>query len=133
MLRGRRIGIAILVATVILSACGSDKSETQGGSDSGSDKTVKIGVIAPLSGSLTALGLGIKNGADLAIKQANEQKKIKGWKIVLDAQDDTADARRRRQVATKLSDDKAVAAVIGTLNSSVAEQVAPDPRQPEAS
>ncbi|MCA1844412.1 MAG: branched-chain amino acid ABC transporter substrate-binding protein, partial [Actinobacteria bacterium] len=76
MLRGRRsLGIAILAATVVLSACGSNKSETQKGADGSSDKTVKIGVIAPLSGALTALGLGIKNGADLAVRQANEQHK----------------------------------------------------------
>jgi branched-chain amino acid transport system substrate-binding protein len=122
--RAGRFGIAILAAGVILSACGSDKSETQSGSDSG-DKTVKIGVIAPLSGSLTALGLGIKNGADLAVRQANEQKKIKGWKIVLDAQDDTAVPDVGANAATKLSDDKAVMGIVGTLNSSVAEKVAP--------
>lgn len=128
MLRGRRssgrLGIAILAATVILSACGSDKSETQQGADSG-DKTVKIGVIAPLSGSLTALGLGIKNGADLAVRQANEQKKIKGWKIVLAPEDDTAVPDVGANAATKLSDDKSVLGVVGTLNSSVAEKVAP--------
>jgi len=135
MLRGRRqslrgtpragAGIAILVAAVILSACGSNKSETQQGADGGSEKTVKIGVIAPLSGSLTALGLGIKNGADLAVRQANEQKKIKGWKIVLSPEDDTAVPDVGANAATKLSDDKAVMGVIGTLNSSVAEKVAP--------
>lgn len=129
MLRGRSssgpLGIAILVASVILSACGSDKSETQQGSDGGSDKTVKIGVIAPLSGSLTALGLGIKNGADLAVRQANEQKKIKGWKIVLAPEDDTAVPDVGANAATKLSDDKSVLGVVGTLNSSVAEKVAP--------
>jgi branched-chain amino acid transport system substrate-binding protein len=128
MLRGPRsagrLGIALLAATVILSACGSDKSETQEGTDSG-DKIVKIGVIAPLSGSLTALGLGIKNGADLAVRQANEQKKIKGWKIVLAPEDDTAVPDVGANAATKLSDDKSVMAVIGTLNSSVAEKVAP--------
>ena len=128
MLRGPRsagrLGIAVLAATLILSACGSDKSETQEGSDSG-DKVVKIGVIAPLSGSLTALGLGIKNGADLAVRQANEQKKIKGWKIVLAPEDDTAVPDVGANAATKLSDDKAVMGVIGTLNTSVAEKVAP--------
>jgi branched-chain amino acid transport system substrate-binding protein len=122
--RAGRFGIAILVATVILSACGSEKEETQGGADSGS-KTVKIGVIAPLSGSLTALGLGMKNGADLAVRQANEQKKIKGWKIVLAPEDDTAVPDVGANAATKLSDDKSVMAVVGTLNSSVAEKVAP--------
>jgi branched-chain amino acid transport system substrate-binding protein len=127
MLRGPRtfgrIGIAVLAAALILSACGSDKSETQQGSDS--DKTVKIGIIAPLSGSLTALGLGIKNGADLAVKQANEQKKIKGWKVALAPEDDTAVPDVGANAATKLSDDKSVMAVIGSLNSSVAEKVAP--------
>ena len=128
MLRGRRsshVGIAVLAATVILSACGSDKSETQQGADSGSGKTVKIGVIAPLSGSLTALGLGIKNGVDLAVRQANEQNKIKGWKVVLAAEDDTGVPDVGANAATKLSDDKAVMGVVGTLNSSVAEKVAP--------
>jgi branched-chain amino acid transport system substrate-binding protein len=128
MLRGPRsagrLGITVLAATLILSACGSNKSETQQGADS-SDKTVKIGVIAPLSGSLTALGLGIKNGADLAVRQANEQKKIKGWKVALAAEDDTAVPDVGANAATKLSDDKSVMAVIGTLNSSVAEKVAP--------
>lgn len=129
MLRGRsssgRFGIAVLAAFVILSACGSDKSETQEGSDSGSGETVKIGVIAPLSGSLTALGVGIKNGAALAVKQANEQKRIKGWKIELAAEDDTAVPDVGANAATKLSDDNSVVAVIGTLNSNVAEKVAP--------
>jgi branched-chain amino acid transport system substrate-binding protein len=130
MLRGHRssgrLGIAILAATVVLSACGSNKSETQKGADgNGSDKVVKIGVVAPLSGALTALGVGIRNGADLAVKQANEAKKIKGWKIVLAPEDDTATPDVGANAATKLSDDKSVMAVIGTLNSSVAEKVAP--------
>jgi branched-chain amino acid transport system substrate-binding protein len=130
MVRGHRssgrLGIAILAATVVLSACGSNKSETQKGADgNGSDKVVKIGVVAPLSGALTAIGVGIRNGADLAVKQANEAKKIKGWKIVLAPEDDTATPDVGANAATKLSDDKSVMAVIGTLNSSVAEKVAP--------
>ncbi|MDQ1518101.1 MAG: branched-chain amino acid transport system substrate-binding protein [Actinomycetota bacterium] len=125
-LRAGRLGIALLAATVVLSACGSNKSETQKGADgNGSDKIVKIGVVAPLSGALTAIGVGIRNGADLAVKQANEAKKIKGWKIVLAPEDDTATPDVGANAATKLSDDKAVMAVIGTLNSSVAEKVAP--------
>jgi branched-chain amino acid transport system substrate-binding protein len=124
--RAGRIGIAVLAATVVLSACGSNKSETQKGADgNGSDKVVKIGVVAPLSGALTAIGVGIRNGADLAVKQANEAKKIKGWKIVLAPEDDTATPDVGANAATKLSDDKSVMAVIGTLNSSVAEKVAP--------
>ncbi|HEV7864307.1 MAG TPA: branched-chain amino acid ABC transporter substrate-binding protein [Acidimicrobiia bacterium] len=129
MVRGRRssgrFGIAILVATVVLSACGSNKNETQQGSDGSSDKVVKIGLVAPLSGKLTALGVGMRNSVDLAVRQANDAKKIKGWKIVFQAEDDTGVPDVGAAAATKLSDDKALLGVVGPLNSSVGEKVAP--------
>jgi branched-chain amino acid transport system substrate-binding protein len=126
-----RLPVLLVIAALLFAACGSDKDEdTSSGSDKDTGtavatKTVKLGVIAPLSGSLSALGQGIKNSVDLAIKQANESKKIKGWKIELAAEDDTAKADVGAQVATKLSSDDAVAGVVGTLNSSVALQVQP--------
>ncbi len=118
----------VVVVAMLLAACGSDAEEgaTGGGGDDGERlKTVKIGVIAPLSGGLSALGAGIKNSVDLAIRQANEENKVKGWKIELAAEDDTAKAEVGAQVATKLASDSAVAGVVGTLNSSVALQVQP--------
>ncbi len=115
----------MVVGALVIAACGSNKEETQQGTGDGSGKTVKIGVIAPLSGALTAFGLGIRNGVDLAVRQANEQKRIEGWKIVLAAEDDTAVPDVGANAATKLADDKSVVAVVGTFNSSVAEKVAP--------
>jgi branched-chain amino acid transport system substrate-binding protein len=116
-------------------ACGSDKEEgtttttaAAGGSSTtatAATQTVKIGIVAPLSGSLSALGLGMKNSVDLAIKEANAKGTIKGWKIELAAEDDTAKADVGAQVATKLASDPAVGGVVGTLNSSVALQVQP--------
>jgi branched-chain amino acid transport system substrate-binding protein len=85
-------------------------------------KIVKIGFIAPLSGDLSALGLGMKNSVDLAIKEANASKAIPGYTIVLAAEDDQAKADIGAQAAAKLAADPSVAAVIGTLNSSVALQ-----------
>lgn len=119
-----RLSVLFVAAAVVLSACGSGKEE-EGAAGGDSEKVVKIGVVAPLSGSLTALGVGIKNGADLAVRQANDKKMIEGWKIVLDAQDDTAVPDVGANAAAKLTDDPAVVAVVCTLNSSVAEKVAP--------
>lgn len=117
----------LAIGGLVLAGCGSDDEEGGGDEDGGSaaTKTVKIGLISPLSGSLSALGLGMKNSADLAIKQANAAKKVKGWNIVFAPEDDTAKADVGAQVATKLASDSEVAAVIGTLNSSVALQVQP--------
>src|SRR5215217_8891322 len=78
-------GVTLLAASLAMSACGSRAEQAPGG-QAGGEKVAKIGVIAPLSGSLSALGTGIKNSVDLAIKQANENKTVPGWTLVLDAQ-----------------------------------------------
>ena len=125
-----RLLALLLVAAMFLAACGSDDAEEGGATGTGEGgggegKTVKIGVIAPLSGDLNALGLGIKNSVDLAIKQANEEGRLEGWTLELAAEDDTAKADVGSTAATKLAGDAEVVAVVGTLNSSVAQAVQP--------
>ncbi len=122
-----KLAAPVVISALALAACGTQNEEGGGGDtgQGGGTKTAKIGVIAPLSGDLSALGLGIKNGVDLAIRQANEQNKIPGWKLELAAEDDQATANVGAQAASKLSSEAEVVGVVGTLNSSVAEQVAP--------
>jgi branched-chain amino acid transport system substrate-binding protein len=118
--------LPLLVGALALTACGSSKSETGTGSGGGGgSKTLSIGVIAPLSGDLSAVGSGIKNGVDLAIKQANAAGTVKGYTLKIAAEDDTAKADVGAQVATKLVSDASVVGVVGPLNSSVGKTVAP--------
>src|SRR4051812_27866257 len=123
--RVRAIVIPLAIAAMVLSACGSNKDEGKTSAASGSTNTAKIALIAPLSGDLSALGLGMRNSVDLAVRQANDAGKIKGWKIEFDPEDDTAKADTGAQVATKVAGDPAMVGVVGTLNSSVAQQVQP--------
>ena len=120
------VGATMLVASLALSACGT----RGGGSDSsdggdGDKKVVKIGVIAPLSGDLSALGLGIQHSVELAAKQANESGELDGWTIEVEPKDDTGNKEPGQNAATDLVADEQVAGVVGTLNSSVAEGVQP--------
>jgi branched-chain amino acid transport system substrate-binding protein len=118
-------GATLLAASLAMSACGT-RAEQGGGGEAGQDtKVAKIGVIAPLSGDLSALGLGIKNSVDLAVKQANEKKTIPGWTLEVDAQDDQATPDVGKNAATKLAGDDEVIGVVGTLNSSVSQSVQP--------
>jgi branched-chain amino acid transport system substrate-binding protein len=117
-------GVTLLAASLAMTACGSRAEQAPGG-EAGAAKVAKIGVIAPLSGDLSALGAGIKNSVDLAIKQANEKKTIPGWTLELDAQDDEAKPDSGKNAATKLAGDDEVIAVVGTLNSSVSQSVQP--------
>src|SRR4051812_42290651 len=116
-----RAAIPAIVGIIAVAGCGSNKS-SGGGSGGGGSHTVVIGMSAPLTGPLSALGLGMKNSVDLAVKQANQAKKIKGWTIKFDPQDDQADANVGGTVAAHLSSETNLAGVVGTLNSSVAQQ-----------
>ena len=118
-------GIALVAASMAFAGCGARTEATTGGSAGGGEKVAKIGVIAPLSGDLSALGLGIRNSVDLAIRQANEAGTIPGWKLELAAEDDQATPDVGKNAATKLASDDAVVGVVGTLNSSVAQSVIP--------
>ena len=117
-----RLAVGLLASSLAMSACGS--GEDDGSADSAA-KTFTIGVIAPLTGDLSAIGLGIKNGVDLAIKQANEKKTIENVTLRMDAQDDTAKADVGATVAAKLVVRRERVGVVGPLNSSVGKSVAP--------
>ena len=122
-----RIGVPLAVAALALSACGSrgDSGTTGGGTGGSAGKTVKIGVIAPLSGDLSALGKGIQHSVELAVKQANDTNAIPGWKISVEAVDDEGKAEVGKNGATKLASDDQVIGVVGNLNSSVSQQTQP--------
>lgn len=117
-------GVTLLAASLAMTACGSRAEQAPGG-EAGAAKVAKIGVIAPLSGDLSALGAGIKNSVDLAIKQANEKQTIPGWTLEIDPQDDQATPDVGKNAATKLAGDDQVIGVVGTLNSSVSQSVQP--------
>ncbi|MFF0202902.1 branched-chain amino acid ABC transporter substrate-binding protein [Streptomyces sp. NPDC005017] len=119
------ITAALAAGALTLTACGS-RDENGGGSDNtgaaGTTKVV-IGVDAPLTGDLSALGLGIKNSVDLAAKTANKQKYVEGVTFEVQALDDQAQPSSGQQNATKLVANKDVLGVVGPLNSSVAESM----------
>ncbi|MFD0314318.1 branched-chain amino acid ABC transporter substrate-binding protein [Streptomyces flavalbus] len=116
------ITAALAAGALTLTACGS--RDDDGGSDSGSGGTkVIIGVDAPLTGDLSALGLGIKNSVDLAAKTANKEKYVEGVTFEIQALDDQAQPASGQQNATKLVANDDVLGVVGPLNSSVAESM----------
>jgi branched-chain amino acid transport system substrate-binding protein len=123
-LKGKLLQLVTVLGVLLLLAAGCSREEG-GGQEAEAAKTVKIGVVAPLTGPLSELGLGIRNSVDLAIRQANEKKTVPGYNIVMAAEDDTADPATGANAANKLVSDAQVAGVVGTLNSSVAQSVAP--------
>ncbi|MFE3721822.1 branched-chain amino acid ABC transporter substrate-binding protein [Streptomyces cyaneofuscatus] len=125
-MRHRSLLILTAVLTtgaLTLTACGSrDDSNNSDGGDGG-NTTVIIGLDAPLTGDLSALGLGIKNSADLAVKQANAKKYVEGITFEIQALDDQAQPSSGQQNASKFVANKKVLGTVGPLNSSVGESM----------
>ncbi|MFE0421509.1 branched-chain amino acid ABC transporter substrate-binding protein [Streptomyces sp. NPDC058953] len=130
-MRNRSLLILTAVVTtgaLTLTACGSrDDDKKDNSNSSGGDKTtVVIGIDAPLTGSLSALGQGIKNSVDLAAKTANKENVVPGVEFKVEAYDDQALPASGQQNAIKLVSNKNVLGVVGPLNSGVAQSMQGD-------
>ncbi|MEU5997953.1 MULTISPECIES: branched-chain amino acid ABC transporter substrate-binding protein [unclassified Streptomyces] len=116
------ITAALTAGALTLTACGSrdDKDKDEAG---GGGTTVVIGVDAPLTGDLSALGLGIRNSVDLAAKQANEKKYVDGITFKVQPADDQGQPASGQTNATKFVANKEILGAVGPLNSSVGESM----------
>lgn len=82
-------------------------------------ETVKVGMIGPLSGGVSANGLGGRNSAELAVKLKNEDPATK-YHYELEILDDECKPNIGVQVATKLAADRKVIGAVTHYCSAVA-------------
>ncbi|MDQ2749154.1 MAG: branched-chain amino acid ABC transporter substrate-binding protein [Actinomycetota bacterium] len=115
------ITVVLTASAVALAGCSSSKKKSNGGGlgNGGSSstantasKTYTLGFIGALSGPNAQLGINEKQGAQLAIDQANSSGKYK-FKIALDPQDSEGKAATAPAAATSLISNNAVIGVIG--------------------
>ncbi|MEW6608776.1 MAG: branched-chain amino acid ABC transporter substrate-binding protein [bacterium] len=106
----RKILCFVLISLVCVSfvSCGVKKDVKEG-------KVVKVALVCPLTGDIAAMGQGMKNGATLAIEEANQT--LKEIKFELLALDDRADPKEAVNAANQIVSDKDVCGVVGHLNS----------------
>ncbi|MCD2197701.1 branched-chain amino acid ABC transporter substrate-binding protein [Actinomycetospora endophytica] len=117
------LAVTLTAAALALTGCGS------GGSANGecdTDKgTLTVGLIAPLSGELANIGLGMRNSADLAVRQANDRCAVQGYRLELQSRDDRGDPATGAAAAKDLAANPTLIGVVGTYNSSTAQTVQP--------
>jgi branched-chain amino acid transport system substrate-binding protein len=90
------------------------------GSDAQTKGTIKIATQSPLSGGQSALGEGIKLGAQLGVDKLKDNLEKQGYKVVLVPFDDQAKPDVGVANARNIIADKEIMVVIGHLNSGVA-------------
>ncbi len=121
-----RSAAVLLAGALLLAGCGGavGGSGASGDCDAGRG-TLVVGLVAPLSGELASVGLGMKNSAALAVDQANERCAVPGYRLALRSEDDGADPATGAAAARTLAADPSLIGVLGPFNSSVALAVQP--------
>lgn len=102
-----------VLASSVLAACGDDSG---GGSGSDAD-TIKIGANLELSGGVATYGSSILDGAELAIKEINDNGGIDGKEIELISADNKSENAEATSAALKLIEQDEVVAMIGPATS----------------
>ncbi|WP_425806537.1 branched-chain amino acid ABC transporter substrate-binding protein [Desulfitobacterium sp. Sab5] len=108
-------GIAVILSftmilSILLTGCGTGGTQK---------KTAKIAFIAPITGSNAAVGLGMRNSAELAVKQANAKGDLP-FNLELVVMDDAGDPATGVNAVNKVASDPSVVAAVAHFNSGVA-------------
>lgn len=99
---------SIIVISLFLGLFGCAKS---------SSDTIKVALVAPLTGDQAELGLDELHAAELAADEINAKGGINGKKVVIVGMDDKHDPLEATKIANNLVADSSIIAVIGHLNS----------------
>src|SRR5215218_6867106 len=102
----------LAVAALTFSACGDEGGETQTGTGQagGDNRTYAIAFVGPLTGDNANLGINIRNGAKVAVQEAN---KAGGPKFRLEPFDTQGDPAQATTVKDRFVNDQSFLAVVG--------------------
>jgi branched-chain amino acid transport system substrate-binding protein len=106
------MAVLTVVAIVAGLSCGGGT-----GKAGGAGNTIKVGLVVPLTGDVKTFGESARNGAMLAIEEANAAGGINGKKIDVVATDDKNDPTETGNAGSKLIDMDRVAVIIGSVSS----------------
>lgn len=99
--------LVAVMAVSMLAACGTNEKKDD-------NATIKIGLLAPLTGTVAQYGIAVRNGAMLYIDKVNSDGGINGKKIEVVEYDEKGDETEAVNAYNRLVED-GVTAVIGDV------------------
>jgi urea transport system substrate-binding protein len=123
----KTITAAICAAAVVAVGCGSDNKDSSsgGGSSASSGKTIKVGVLHSLSGTMAISEVSVKDAELLAIDEINKSGGVLGKKIEPVVEDGASDWPTFAEKAQKLISQDKVAATFGGWTSASRKAMLP--------
>lgn len=110
------LAVAAVLFVTCLAGCGESKKSTKSNGDSkDTAKEIVIGGSGPLTGDAAQYGVGVKNAAELAIKEINDKGGVNGFKLKLVFEDDEADPGDKAVNAYNALKDNGMQIMLGTV------------------
>lgn len=126
----RNLTAVLTTAAIVFSmaACGdsggntaSTTVATSGNQDipSGSEEkgSIKLGVLAPLTGTNAEYGKGFEVGMEMAVNEINANGGANGYKLELEIKDSKGDQKESSDLCRKFADDEEIKAILGDFTS----------------
>lgn len=120
MRKGRTFCGSIFVWLVIFPLILAFNTKFEESSAIAADKTITIGVLADLSGTLALPGQEMLQGFEVAVDEWNEKGGLRTKKIVMEVDDDEGKPAVGLRKAEKMVLSKGIKYIAGTVNSAVA-------------
>ncbi|NMB35206.1 MAG: ABC transporter substrate-binding protein [Firmicutes bacterium] len=86
---------------------------------------VKVGMVGPLTGGAATYGISVRNGAQIAIDEANENEEIPGVTLEFISEDTEGDWSKAANAFSKLIEQNKVDVIVGAVLSSETEAGGP--------
>jgi branched-chain amino acid transport system substrate-binding protein len=114
-------GLVCGILTTVLFAGGG--TETKGSSTG--EKVLKLGVLAPLTGTNAEYGKGFQVGMQMRVDRLNAAGGVNGYKFELVIRDSKGDAKESSDLARQFADDQEIYAILGDFTSGACMANAP--------
>ena len=123
------LAVALVMSMSLLTACGgsaekkadtTEKSgETQAAKEGNAAEggTIKLGVLAPLTGTNAEYGKGFQIAMQMAVDKINADGGVKGKKFELSVKDSKGDQKESSDLARQFADDDEIMAILGDFTS----------------
>ncbi|MEU6678679.1 ABC transporter substrate-binding protein [Streptomyces sp. NPDC046925] len=116
---------AVVATTSVAAALSLRDKDANGSNDSssggaGAKTVVTIGVDVPITGKFAPYASGIKNSADLAVRQANKDEAVDGVTFKIKVYDSKSQSSEGRRNAADLVKDKDIIGVVGPMGDKTA-------------
>lgn len=120
--------VAMLLSVSLLTACGAAGSNAPSGGEADS---VKVGVLAPLTGANAEFGKGFEVAMTMAMEEVNAAGGINGKTLELVFQDSKGDAKESSDLCRQYVDNEDIVAVLGDFTSTACMADAPIVKEAE--